>query len=68
MGKMTRTRRIRIAADMARILRELEQTSTNGAAGPSSSSIVLRPHMLAGAAHGAHRTSCSSSHSNRTSD
>lgn len=28
MGKMTRTRRTLIAADMARMLRELEQTST----------------------------------------
>lgn len=27
MGKMTRTRRALIAADMARILRELQQTS-----------------------------------------
>lgn len=28
MGKITRTRRTLIAADMARMLRELEQTST----------------------------------------
>lgn len=40
MGKMTRTRRTLIAADMARMLRELEQASSQG---PSLKSVKNSP-------------------------
>lgn len=45
MGKMTRTRRTLIAADMARMLRELEQTSAQS----SSDRRDQRPSHRSGA-------------------
>jgi len=41
MGKMTRTRRTRIAADMARMLRDLHQVSAQ-----ATSTRVPRPHTI----------------------
>lgn len=58
MGKMTRTRRIRIAADMARMLRELQQTSTQASPTSQASSIVSRPHILPGAKSSSKRSPC----------
>lgn len=60
MGKMTRTRRIRIAADMARMLRELQQASTQASPASQASSIVSRPHILTSAAGSSSRPSCCS--------